>query len=446
MTQTISDSDSKSIEARLQRRERELQAVYRITAALHARTHLDELQCQTLLAAVETVGASDGTIFLHDPREKKLVFKYVLGSAAPILIGQSIREDQGIAGQVFQSGQGRITLDPSADKSHSREVDQRANFQTKNMITVPLKTMQGRVIGVMQVLNKREGVFDTDDLEVLEILSSLAASAIETARLHEEARLAEVVHRIGDISHDVKNMVTPIETGTQTLELMMQSMFEGIDALLLDPETPPQLRGRLEEVCAGVREWYPEAMQMTYEGTRATQERVREIADAIKGTITAPHFEPTLVNDVARQVARTLSVVAGPAGITLDLDGLGDVPLADLDRKGIYNALYNLVNNAIPETPAGGTIFLRSRVVADESGEELLEVEVADTGRGMPEEIRARLFTDQAKSTKPGGTGLGTLIVKRVVDAHRATIAVESREGVGTTFRMRFPLRQKASG
>jgi signal transduction histidine kinase len=73
-------------------------------------------------------------------------------------------------------------------------------------------------------------------------------------------------------------------------------------------------------------------------------------------------------------------------------------------------------------------------------------VEVADTGRGMPEHIRIKLFTDQAPTTKVGGTGLGTLIVKRAVDAHRGTITVASQENVGTTFRMRLPLRQDGRG
>jgi signal transduction histidine kinase len=126
----------------------------------------------------------------------------------------------------------------------------------------------------------------------------------------------------------------------------------------------------------------------------------------------------------------------------LDLSGLGDVPLVDLDKKRIYNALYNLVGNAIPETPQGGTVAIRTAVVTDDTGEERLQIEVADTGRGMPEHVRARLFSEQAVSTKVGGTGLGTRIVKNVVDAHRGTITVESQEGVGTTFRIRLPMRQ----
>jgi signal transduction histidine kinase len=75
-------------------------------------------------------------------------------------------------------------------------------------------------------------------------------------------------------------------------------------------------------------------------------------------------------------------------------------------------------------------------------GEPWLEVQVADTGRGMPEHVRERMFTDSAVSTKPGGTGLGTRIVKNVVDAHHGRIRVDSEPGEGTTFTIHIPMRQ----
>ena len=70
-----------------------------------------------------------------------------------------------------------------------------------------------------------------------------------------------------------------------------------------------------------------------------------------------------------------------------------------------------------------------------------LLVTVADTGKGMLPEIRDTLFTPAARSTKPGGTGLGTKIVKDVVDAHHGKIIVKSELGVGTTFHLYLPLR-----
>jgi signal transduction histidine kinase len=440
----MGEGSLETLQEQLQRRERELAAIRRITAALHARTRTDELVRQTLDAAVGTVEAVGGSILLHEPKNNKLVFKYVIGPGSERVIGVEMNVGQGIVGQVFEAKTGRITEDVNKDTAHFSGIDALSGLQTRTMVTVPLMTTEGRAIGAMQVLNKRQGVFDEQDLHVLEVLSAQAASAIETAQLHEQAKLAEVAHLIGDISHDVKNMVTPVVTGAQTLEFMMERMWDDLDAAVTDPGAPPEWAHRVRQAVRQVRDFFPEAMEMIDEGTTATQERVREIADAVKGIIAEPHFEPADVNEIVRAVAKTLKGIADKGDITLDLSGLGDVPPADLDRKRIYNALYNLISNALPETPRGGRVWVRTAAVAagGVGDPDTLEIIVGDTGRGMPEHIKRRLFTEQVESTKVGGTGLGTRIVKRVIDVHGGTITVESEEGRGTTFTIRLPLRQ----
>jgi Signal transduction histidine kinase len=189
--------------------------------------------------------------------------------------------------------------------------------------------------------------------------------------------------------------------------------------------------------------FFVEAVQMIEEGSAQIQERMREISDAVKGVIAEPRFEPTDVKEVTEKVLRALKPVAQRQGVELRLEVQGELPLVLLDPKRIYNALYNLVNNAIPETPPGGSVTVRIYVCPE--GEfpdgNYLGIEVADTGRGIPEEVRKWLFTDKAISTKPGGTGLGTRIVKNVVDAHGGKIWVESELGKGSTFFIRLPLR-----
>jgi len=123
----------------------------------------------------------------------------------------------------------------------------------------------------------------------------------------------------------------------------------------------------------------------------------------------------------------------------LRADGLDALASIMADERMLYNAFYNLLNNAIPEVPAGGSITVRGRVDPDEK---TVLLSVADTGRGMPPEIRDRLFTARAISSKKSGTGLGTKIIKDVVDAHRGQIAVESEVGQGTTFHIHLPIDQ----
>jgi signal transduction histidine kinase len=132
-----------------------------------------------------------------------------------------------------------------------------------------------------------------------------------------------------------------------------------------------------------------------------------------------------------------LLILAKEKQITLRTEGLESLPVIQADERRLYNAFYNLVNNAIPETPPGGSITVRGH---HEVGSPHVTLSVADTGRGMPAHVRERLFSTRAVSTKKGGTGLGTKIVKDVVDAHHGKIWVESEPGIGTTFHLQLPI------
>jgi len=119
------------------------------------------------------------------------------------------------------------------------------------------------------------------------------------------------------------------------------------------------------------------------------------------------------------------------------------VPVCRFDKFLVERAVFNLVNNAIPETPEGGQITVR--IGAQTEGEfphgRYMEIEVRDTGCGMPARVLERILRGDAKSTKPGGTGLGTRIVYNAVTAHNGVFEGESEEGRGTTFRIKLPLR-----
>ena len=171
------------------------------------------------------------------------------------------------------------------------------------------------------------------------------------------------------------------------------------------------------------------------------QDRVREIADAVKGVTSPPHFVPCQIHDIVEGVYETLRTYAKEKGIALNTANLEALPLVEGDERRLFNALYNLVNNAIPEIPSGGSVTIRGSVREDS---DTIILAVTDTGRGMPPEIRDRLFTSQAISTKATGTGLGTKIVKDAIDLHKGQIRVESEEEKGTTFHIRIPILQKA--
>src|SRR4051812_26866712 len=127
----LPDPMNDSLEERLRRRERELAAIRRISAALHARTNLDDLIRQALNVAIETVDATSGTIYLHNPQKKVLVFRYVVGATPEItrrLQGMEMPDERGIVGEVFHTGVGRITPRVGDESRHYREVDAQTDF------------------------------------------------------------------------------------------------------------------------------------------------------------------------------------------------------------------------------------------------------------------------------------------------------------------------------
>lgn len=438
--------DPNDLKTELDKRDKELHAVLKISHALSSMTSVDDLVRQTLEVSLETIGAHAGALYLHDEKRDKLVFSYVANTenpqAATALIGRTLEPGQGVAGQVFRSGRAEIVDDTAHDPRHLRSIGESTGYTTRNMVTLPLLNFQGKRVGVMQAINKIEGNFDYEDLDLLSIMGTQAMTAIENARLFEEARAASIMHYLGDISHDIKNLMTPAQTGAQTLEMILLSTFEEIDKLCerLEKENPSH---GVTQACGSLREMYPEMIGMVIDSVDAAQERVREIADALKGVISEPIFETASVGEIIRVVTRTLKGVAEKGGVTLRTEGLDAAPSILLDKKRFHSAIYNLVNNAIPETPEGGSITVRVSSQPEGTFPDggYVQIEVADTGRGMPDEVKARLFTENAVSTKPGGTGLGTRIVKNAVDAHGGTITVDSETSRGTTFRVRLPYK-----
>lgn len=408
---------------------RELQAAFLISQALSQHNRLEDLVDQTLYTALEVVNAENGSILVADPASQQLVFYRSVGEK-PIPPGSTIPWHHGMAGSVFKSGQQAIIVDAEKDERHGDKIDKATGSVIRDMVILPLKRWQGEPIGVIEILNKRNGQFDEDDVTVLTIISSLATPVIEEARLFEATKLAEVARLAGDMSHDIKNLLMPVLCGAGILKDELDELF----ARLPDRDSSQSQKSR--ELCN-------EAWDMLQEDARRISDRVKEVADCVKGLSSPPQFALCQVRTVVENVFRTLNLMAKEKGISLSSEGLDDLPTIEADERRLYNAFYNLVNNAIPEVPSGGSITIRGE--SDQKAG-VLRLWVTDTGRGMSPEIRDSLFTPRVISRKAGGTGLGTKIIKDVVDAHKGRITVKSEVGKGTTFHLTLPTQQTKAG
>jgi signal transduction histidine kinase len=147
---------------------------------------------------------------------------------------------------------------------------------------------------------------------------------------------------------------------------------------------------------------------------------------------------------LAEQIALSLRADLDRKGLGLTVDVEAGLPPVVADRERIAGVIENLVVNAIKFTPAEGWILLRARR-ADGEGGGLVEIEVADTGIGIPKDQLDKVFqrfhqVDASATRRAGGVGLGLAIVKGVLEAHGTSIRVESGPGQGTSFRFTLPL------
>ena len=162
---------------------------------------------------------------------------------------------------------------------------------------------------------------------------------------------------------------------------------------------------------------------------------VTQFLQAIRPTPLQIRF--TSLNEVVQKTTQLLKPELDNRGITIKLKLGRDLPASPIDPTQMQQALVNLVKNAMQAMTRGGTLTLQTG-----ESPEAVWVSVADTGGGIPQEQINRIF-EPFYTTKKKGTGLGLMIVQRIVRAHSGRIELESHVGSGTTFRIWLPLFEK---
>ena len=432
------DDEAQDLRARLRHRERQIEAIRVISETLFSHDSVDAMLHETLQIAMETLHASAGLVQIHDAARNVLIVRQALGPGVETLRGLEVPVSQGIGGRVFRSGQSHVTLDARSDPDFNHAASARVGFAARAVATAPIKRRGQAPIGIIQMIDF-ETLYDAHDVETLEIIASQAAIAIDDSEREQQTRKAAMVSFIGDLSHDIKNMLTPIQTGMWTLDPMLRQMFSDLEIATKD--LTDEQRAAIEKATQLTRGEYEWMLQNAIDSADRVQNRTKEIADAVKGVSSPPRFERGDFNDACEDAVAALRLVAHDAQVDLQLDLDSALPPVEFDRKQIDTALYNLINNAIAETPEDGIIVVRTRQLQPQQDQFL--VEIADTGGGMPAHVREKLFTDEAISTKIGGTGLGTRIVGDIVRRHHGSISVQSEMDKGTTFTLLLPLQQE---
>jgi signal transduction histidine kinase len=151
------------------------------------------------------------------------------------------------------------------------------------------------------------------------------------------------------------------------------------------------------------------------------------------------HFEEESVNQLVHELADFVRPVATRQGLAMRVETDPNVPMMEIDRALLRQAILNLVKNGLEALSRGGELTIGSRASADG-----VEIFVADTGPGIPAAVAGRLF-EQFFTTKPQGTGLGLSISRQIIEEHGGELAWANRAGGGAVFTIHLPLARRAT-
>jgi two-component system, sporulation sensor kinase E len=152
---------------------------------------------------------------------------------------------------------------------------------------------------------------------------------------------------------------------------------------------------------------------------------------------TQPQLKPTSLNEVVEKTLELLMPELENRGLTVKTKLQPRLPLAPLDTTQMQQVLVNLIKNAMHAMTRGGALTLQTGEASDG-----VWLSVADTGGGIPQEQINRIF-EPFFTTKKKGSGLGLMIVQRIIRAHNGRIELERLVGRGTTFRIWLPLHER---
>ena len=249
--------------------------------------------------------------------------------------------------------------------------------------TTLLKDKQGQPLGA---------VFVFEDITQLEKIQRMAA-------------WREVARRI---AHEIKNPLTPIQLSAQRLRRRYLNQFQG------------------ESV-------FDECTQMIVKQVEGLKKMVNEFSNLAR----LPEVNLTL-NNLAEVIEEALAVYrSAHLHITFELNQITSVPMFLFDREQIKRALLNLLDNAVASIGDQGKIEV---AISHDSAFKIVRIEVKDTGQGIPDELKPRLF-EPYFSTKRSGTGLGLTIVHTIISDHQGFIRVKNNYPQGSIFVIELPLR-----
>jgi signal transduction histidine kinase len=372
-------------------------------------------------ATCETTQCEASSILLYNRNSDELRFvaSNSPGTDPAEMASIPVPMEGSIAGQIVRENRS-IVIQDSADPRIYRGVDQSIGFQTRTLLGVPM-SIKETVVGVLEAVNKRDGLWTEDDRDHLSILATQAAVAIQNAQQAQALQKAyDDLHQLDKLKNDFiaiasHELRTPLGVilGYASF-LQEEAQGEASEHATLVLNSALHLRNLIEDL---------------------TNLRYLQLG---KSELTR---ETTTVGSLIDAAQKDVESLTAAKGHTLKVDLTNADTLVSVDKLKIGMAMTNILNNAIKFTPSNGKISLSIEHRSHE-----VWIKVVDNGMGVGPEHIEKIFDEfyQAEdhmTRQHNGMGIGLSIARGMIDAHGGRIWVES-EGAdqGSTFIVALPV------
>jgi len=403
--------------AGLEQRNRVLRLLNRAGRILTATLEMEEVLERLLQVTTQIIGAEGSTVWLWDEAAPEtLVCRAAFHpDSAATLINQRIREGEGVAGWVAQTGESCIVTQATNDQRFSPAVDARSGFTTASLMAVPLQ-LRDTVMGVLEVVNKIDGDFTDDDLAVTETLAASAAVAIDNARL---------VEALQKQMHDLQERNEELDAFDHTVAHDLQNPL----ALIVGFADVLKRNGEISI------EEQKQALGVIVKNAQRMSNIVQELLILSSVRKREVKTQPVAMQPVVNEALERLAYLIETYQATLILPE--SWPAAMGYSPWLEEVWENYVSNAIkhggrpPRVELGATPRPDGRVM----------YWVRDNGPGLTPEQQGRLFTPftRLSEIRVTGHGLGLSIVKRIIEKLDGEVGVESEVGKGCLFTFTLP-------
>jgi two-component system sensor histidine kinase HydH len=388
--------------AEVRQRNEELSALVAASRELASSLELSEVLERVASQVRRTLGAKVVSILLE--RDGRLELAAADGAPAAYLLRGALPIDGSIAGKVLQTGVPAVIADVRSDPQF-RSASLAVQEGLCGFACVPLRSRR-RTLGVLNVYSGEPRTFGPSEITVLSLLAQQSAAAIENASLYREAleagerlRESEKLAALGRLSaglaHEIKNPLN-------TIAVLLYAMIEQAAG---DTRALADLRVIESEI-------------------RRLSLLVDQFLDFARPR--PPEFGRQDVNEIVEETLLLVRPQATRENVRIDRSPVEPIAPVWADGTQLKQVFLNLALNALQAMSGGGTLAVSVR--RRNGG---VAVEFADTGPGIPPEIRERLF-EPFFTTRRGGHGLGLAISHRIVESHSGKLILESEPGKGT--------------